>query len=449
MRAAVRHVWEFLRAFVRHRWGFRFKTRAALLDFQQRQIRRFLRIARQARFYHSRQAVPLDELPIVDKSTMLAAFADFNTAGISLESARAVALAAESNRDFKATLPRGVTVGTSSGTSGRPNLFLVTAHERSRWAGAILGRMLSPQSFARVINPLVRPLRIAFFLRANSNLYTSLDGWRIRFRFFDLMHPVDAHLAALSEYQPDVLVAPASVLSHIAECQRRRQVAIQPQQVINVAECLEPDDSELIAKTWGLPPQQIYQCTEGVLGFSCSAGSIHLNEECAHFEPQWLDEEHERFSALVTDFSRSTQMFIRFRMDDILHLSREPCACGRVSLRLRSIEGRQDDVLWLPSVHGNGLKPVFPDQIRRAMMLADTQCSDYRIEQDELTLKVAAANAGPRDEDSIKSALTKLFTAFDVQAPAIEQSTWCAQHSINKRRRIRCASKPGLMERSA
>ncbi len=449
MRAALLYVWEFVHAFVQHRWGFRFKTRTALLDFQKRQIRRFLQVAGQAHFYQVRQASSLHGLPIVDKSVMLAAFADFNTAGISLESARAVALTAESNRNFKATLPHGVTVGTSSGTSGRPNLFLVTAHERSRWAGAILGRMLSPQSLARVINPLVRPLRIAFFLRANSNLYTSLDGWRIRFRFFDLMHPVDAHLAALTDYQPDVLVAPASVLKHIAECQRLHQIAIRPQQVINVAECLEPDDSEAIARAWGRPPQQIYQCTEGVLGFSCSAGSIHLNEECVYFEPQWLDGEHERFSALVTDFSRSTQMFIRFRMDDILHLNPEPCACGRVSLRLHSIEGRQDDVLWLPSLQGNGLKPVFPDQIRRAMMLADTECSDYRIEQDELVLKVAAANPGPHDADSIRSALMELFKAFDVQAPSIEQSPWCAQHSINKRRRIRCASKPRLMDLSA
>jgi putative adenylate-forming enzyme len=449
VRAALLHVWTFVRAFVQHRWGFRFKTRAALVDFQQRQIRKFLRVAGQARFYQARQALSLHELPIVDKSTMLGAFADFNAAGISLESARAVALTAESNRDFKTTLPQGVTVGTSSGTSGRPNLFLVTAHERSRWAGAILGRMISPQAFARVINPLARPLRIAFFLRANSNLYTSLDGWRIRFRFFDLMRPVDAYLPALTDYQPDVLVAPASVLRHIAECQRRCQIAIQPQQVINVAECLEPDDSVVIAGTWGRPPQQIYQCTEGVLGFSCSAGSIHLNEECIYFEPQWLDDERDRFSALVTDFSRSTQMFIRFRMDDVLHVSHEPCICGRASLRLHSIEGRQDDVLWLPSVHGKDLKPVFPDQVRRAMMLADTQCSDYRIEQDEFVLKVAAANPGPGDADSIGAALTELFAALDVQAPSIEQSTWCAQHSINKRRRIRCASKPRLMNRSA
>ena len=449
MTAALLNVWTFVRAFVQHRWGFRFKTRTALLDFQRRQMSGFLRLAGRARFYEARRTLPLHELPIVDKSTMLAAFADFNTAGISFVGARAVALAAEASRDFKTTLPQGVTVGTSSGTSGRPNLFLATPRERSRWAGAILGRMLSPQSLARIVNPLVRPLRIAFFLRANSNLYTSLDGWRIRFRFFDLVRPVDAHLTALTDFQPDVLVAPASVLGHIAECQQRCQIAIHPQQVINVAECLEADDSRLIAATWGRAPQQIYQCTEGVLGFSCPAGSIHLNEQCVYFEPQWLDDERGRFSALITDFSRSTQMFIRFRMDDILHLNPEPCACGGVSLRLHSIEGRQDDVLWFPSVHGNGLKPVFPDQIRRAMLLADTQCSDYRIEQHDLILKVATANPGAEDAGSIKSALTELFTAFDLQPPRIEQSTWCIQHSIDKRRRIRCASKPHPMDRSA
>ncbi len=85
MRAALRYVWAFVRAFVQHRWGFRFRTRTALLDFQQRQIRRFLRVAGQARFYQARQPLSLTELPIVDKPTMLAAFADFNTAGISLD----------------------------------------------------------------------------------------------------------------------------------------------------------------------------------------------------------------------------------------------------------------------------------------------------------------------------------------------------------------------------
>jgi putative adenylate-forming enzyme len=444
------HLWTFLAAFLRHRWGFRFRSRAALEAFQRRQLRKLLRRATRAPFFQDGVATGLKALPITDKPTMLSAFAAFNTAGITLEQARHVALEAESTRDFSATLPQGLTVGSSSGTSGRPSLFLVSPQERAQWAGAVLGRMLSLRSLARIINPFARPLRIAFFLRANSNLYTTLNGWRIRFQFFDLVKPVDSHLPSLHAFRPDILVGPASVLRHIAESQRRAVLFLDPAQVVNVAECLEPDDADAIAAAFGRPVEQIYQCTEGVLGFSCPAGGIHLNEECVHVEPQWLDEGHSRFSAVVTDFSRATQMFIRFRMDDILHVDPLPCRCGRVTLRLSSIEGRADDVLLLPSRgSATDLTPIFPDQVRRAVMVAAPDCPDYQIEQHGLSVKLSTAGGRMSDLAAIRMALDSLFDSLDVQVGAMEPVDWRPLPPGQKRRRIRCISPPHNLARSA
>jgi putative adenylate-forming enzyme len=444
------HLWTFLAAFLQHRWGFRFRSRAALEAFQQRQLRKLLRRATRASFFEDRGATDLQALPITDKPTMLSAFAAFNTAGVTLEQARHVALEAEATRDFSTTLPQGLTVGSSSGTSGRSSLFLVSSHERAQWAGAVLGRMLSSTSLARIINPFARPLRIAFFLRANSNLYTTLNSWRIRFQFFDLVKPVDSHLPSLQAFRPDILVAPASVLRRIAESQQRRLLFLDPGQVVNVAECLEPDDADAIAAAFGRQVQQIYQCTEGVLGFSCAAGCIHLNEECVYIEPQWLDEGHSRFTALVTDFSRATQMFIRFRMDDVLHVDPLPCRCGRVTVRLSSIEGRADDVLVLPNRRSAAdLTPIFPDQIRRAVMVAAPDCPDYQIEQHGLSLTLSTAGERMSDLTAIRAALGNLFDSLDVQVSAVEPVEWCPIPSGQKRRRIRCISPPHNLARSA
>jgi putative adenylate-forming enzyme len=428
------HLWTFLAAFFRHRWGFRFRSRAALEAFQQRRLRRLLRRAARASFFQGRVATDLKALPITDKPTMLGAFAAFNTAGVTLEQARNVAFEAESTRDFSATLPQGLTVGSSSGTSGRPSLFLVSSHERAQWAGAVLGRMLSSTSLARIINPFARPLRIAFFLRANSNLYTTLNSWRIRFQFFDLVKPVDSHVPSLHAFRPDILVGPASVLRRIAESQRRGLLFLDPGQVVNVAECLEPDDADAIAAAFRRQVEQIYQCTEGVLGFSCSAGCIHLNEECVYFEPQWLDEGRSRFSALVTDFSRATQMFIRFRMDDILHVDPLPCRCGRVT-----VPGRRSAA---------DLTPIFPDQVRRAVMVAAPDCPDYQIEQHGLSIKLSTAGERMSDLAAIRAALGNLFDSLDVQVGAVEPVEWRPISSGQKRRRIRCISPPHNLARS-
>jgi putative adenylate-forming enzyme len=445
MTAWVGDVVAFLTTFVRHRWGYRFKDRRALLDYQRRQIARLLRsrIIR-ASFYHAHRDTPFTELPIVEKTDVLSSFENFNIYGISLASARGHAFEAERNRDFRPTLAGNISVGSSSGTSGQPSIFLVSQRERIMWAGAMLGRMLSPSSLRRLINPFSRPLRIAFFLRANSNLYTSLNSVRVQFVFFDLAYSLESHLTRLSRLMPDILVAPASVLRHLADCQQSGSVDVRPAQVISVAERLEEDDARAIASTWNSIPQQIYQCTEGFLGFTCKKGAIHLNEESVHFEPQWQDTERRRFTAVLTDFRRRTQLFVRYRMDDLLHVHSDPCDCGRVTLRLESIEGRQDEILWLPGGDSDALQPIFPDQVRRSIMLESPVCGDYRIEQHGMlfTLAMHGQDSESLGLEQITCALMKLCMALNARAPTIRTVDWVAPLGSEKRRRIRCLSRP-------
>jgi putative adenylate-forming enzyme len=435
----------FLKAFIRARWGYRFTDRGALERWQKQRLDHYLRhCLGSIGFYHHRARSRLEDLPVIDKQLLLANFQALNRHQVSLEAATALALRAEVLRDFRPTLPGGITVGLSSGTSGQRGVFLVSARERAAWAGTILARMLDGRSLRQLFNPFAARLKVTLCLRANSNLYSSVRNARIRFQFCDLLESMAHWLNDIARHQPDILVAPASVLRQLAGAQICGDLDIHPRQVISVAEVLERDDAQMIRRAWDCAPGEIYQCTEGLLGQTCAAGNIHLNEEFVHIEPRWLDAAHERFTPLITDFTRTTQIFARYHLDDILRVDRRPCSCGRVTLRLASIEGRQDDTLWLSDARGTTLQPVFPDVLRQ-MMVTATAVSDYRIAQrgDEWTVQLSTpASTHDQERRQVAEAIAGLCVRLGWQVPTLNFATWQPPAVGAKRRRIECAQRP-------
>ena len=437
--------------FARARWGLRFSNRERLWHWQRRRLDQFLaRQLSRASFYRSYVGARLADLPIVDKAVVLADFAAFNTRGISLERALSVALAAERSRDFLPTLD-DLTVGLSSGTSGTRSVFLVSPEERQRWSGLVLARLLTTASLRQLMQPWQPPLRIAFSLRANSNLYESVSHRRVRFTFHDLLDPFELHLRRLNADRPHVLVAPPTVLRRLAGSALDGALRIAPAQVVSVAEVIEADDRELIGRAFGVPIQEVYQATEGFLGASCRAGRIHLNEEFLHVEPEWIDADRRRFRPIVTDFTRTTQLVVRYRLDDVLRDSAGPCPCGAVTRSLEAVEGRADDVLWLPPKGGGPARAVFPDGVRRSMAVA-WPIRDYRIEQRDTTwhVQLDLDSAGSLDaESAVQRELDAMADGLGLAPPAIRFEMWCAPSPLDKRRRIRSVTPPAVIEKAS
>ena len=111
----------------------RFADRDALEAWQRRRLDRQVAAApRRYAYYAGTAPKVLADLPVLDKATIVEHFAELNRLGLPLDTALAAARAAEAGRDFSTTL-RGVSVGLSSGTSGRQSAFLTTAAERDRW----------------------------------------------------------------------------------------------------------------------------------------------------------------------------------------------------------------------------------------------------------------------------------------------------------------------------
>lgn len=428
--AVVRH-------FLHTRVCLDFRDRDRLLAWQRRRLKHFLQHQLpRAAWYRPWAGRPLAELPVVDKQQMLEHFSGMNTLGIELQAALDIGLRAEHSRDFSPRL-QGVSVGLSSGTSGQRGVFMATDDERALWAGTLLARALAPDLLRQMLALWRAPVRLAFFLRANSNVYTTLGSRRLHFRFYDLVAGLAGALDPLQQQQPHILVAPASVLVWLARCQLAGQLQLTPRQVLSVAEVLEPDDAQVVQRAFGVVVQQIYQATEGFLAYSCELGTLHLNEANVLFEEEWLDVGHTRFVPIITDFTRRTQLVVRYRLNDVLQLAATPCACGRAERALAAVEGRCDDILWLNGPDG-APRPLFPDVVRRALLLAATGADDWAVHQQDDGLHVQLQGENDAQlHDAVRAALRELCQAQGVVLPPVLFDAWQDRPVATKRRRIR------------
>ena len=311
--------------------------------------------------YRDQVPAALDTFPVQQKAEFMRDFNQINTCGLDLKDAMQVAVDSETSRDFEPTI-EGITVGLSSGTSGNRGLFLASSSERAVWVAAVLQRILG-WSFKK--------RKIAFFLRANSNLYSSVQSNFLAFEYFDLLKPLQEHLERIQQAQPDIVVGQPSLLVRLAHAQNDGRISIRPQRVFSVAEVLTDEDEALISQAFGIRVDQVYQCTEGLFGQTCAQGTLHLNEDWLIVEKEWLDDT--RFIPIITDLKRESQPVIRYRMNDILHIG--TCTCGSKMQAISRIEGRMDDVLEL------GGATIFPDFIRRAIVGAHPDITDYQVVQ--------------------------------------------------------------------
>jgi len=438
--------------FARTRWGLDFRDRTKLEAWQARRLNRFIReVLPRAPYYRDMGASQLADLPTMDKAAMMADFAARNTRGVSLDEAFAIGFKAETTRDFAPMLGSGadaLTVGLSSGTSGNRGVFLVSRDERLRWAGILLGRALPGHLLTRLLSPWTPPLRIAFFLRANSNLYTTLSSRRIDFGFHDLLEGVEHALPRLNASQPDVLVGPPSLLRALAAEARAGRLATAPSHIISVAEVLEDSDREAVAAAFGVATHQLYQATEGFLGYTCEHGTLHLNESFVHIEPDWLDDARTRFQPIVTDFTRDTQLIVRYRLNDVLRVRDTPCPCGRAEQAIAAIEGRADEVLWLPARADGRAVAIYPDRFRRAMLFAGPAVLEFDLTQSGMRFNVGLLSEGDRAEAiaRVSAELASLWQDLDVVAPVLVFTDWQAPAPGVKRRRVRLQQAPEGLE---
>ncbi len=421
-----------LSVFFRARYGKGFASREAIAQHQQKAFQHLRRnIMLRSPFYTPYAGKPLSDWPLMNKALMMEHFTDINTAGITKEEALHIALTSEQERDF-APMIRNIAVGLSTGTSGQRGLFASNKRERALWAALMLGRF-SPSFLQRQ--------RVSLFLRANNMLYERLGYALISFEFYDLLQSFNSHLQRLADQQPTVLIAPAQILGLLAQAQKERIINIAPRCIISVAEVLSPEDKSAIEAVFGVRVDQVYQCTEGVLGMTCRAGNLHLNETYMHIERDIIDEASGAFAPIITDLTRETQPVLKYRLDDILIPDNEPCPCGCASLRLKRIEGRCDDILYWHTADGT-LRMIPSDLIRQAVATARAGISDYRAVQHGQQLLEIWLEAADYEQACAEVTRNLAAQAVSVKAQLPELRFHAGIHTQYDQKRRRVIAKP-------
>lgn len=411
-----------------------FPSRKAIEVYQNKKIKKHLAfVLKHSPFYqnyYQNHQLEWETLPVISKREMMDHFDELNTVGITKKEAFQLAAKAEKTRDFSPKIDH-VSIGLSSGTSGNRGLFLVSENESAMWAGEVLAKLL-PGS-------LMDEHKIAFFLRANNNLYESTKSSKISFHFFDLVEDLKTHQNRLHELKPTIIIAPPSMLRMIAEWKGNNLIDITPGKIISVAEVLEDVDKTFIEEIFQQTLHQVYQATEGFLATTCSHGVLHMNEDIMAIQKEYLDKEKGIFVPIITDFTRRTQPLIRYRLNDLLIERKTPCPCGSHFLALERIDGRCDDIFHGVHEQTGKRHMLFPDFIRRAIMLSSDDILEYKVTQKELFLidiKLKVKNEKSVAEAMVIQELEKLWKENLLVLPKFSFTTYDLITSDRKRKRI-------------
>jgi phenylacetate-CoA ligase len=186
-------------------------------------------------------------------------------------------------------------------------------------------------------------------------------------------------------------------------------------------------------------------CGPGV-ATECLAGRDGLHVQEDHFVVEVIDPADGSPVApgaegelVFTTLTKEALPLIRYRTGDIGRLVEEPCRCGRTTVRLSGLRGRQDDMLIVRGVN------LYPSEVERLLLTVVGAGPHYRLvldrpgAMDELTLECEpAAGADPeslrRETERLLKEETGLRIAVAVRDPgSLPRSEGKAVRVIDRR----------------
>ncbi|MBW1645496.1 MAG: phenylacetate--CoA ligase [Deltaproteobacteria bacterium] len=117
-------------------------------------------------------------------------------------------------------------------------------------------------------------------------------------------------------------------------------------------------------------------------GVSCECleaqNGLHVQED--YFYPEIIDPDTgeplpygEKGELVITTLMKEGIPLIRYRLRDISCLNPEPCICGRTTVRMARVSGRNDDMLIIRGVN------VFPSQIESVLLMNSELEPHYQL----------------------------------------------------------------------
>lgn len=165
--------------------------------------------------------------------------------------------------------------------------------------------------------------------------------------YLSIHTPVAEHLPVLVRYRPHIIYAfPSYLLDLITVAERERLALPRIAALYTSSEVLTPAARRRIERSFGGRVCDVYGSTEfKEVAWQCHGGRYHLNAESVHIEAPAGG----RYGPVVlSSLCNFAMPLLRFSIGDRAVFGSGACACGRQSLTLLAIEGREGDMIDLP-----------------------------------------------------------------------------------------------------
>lgn len=250
-------------------------------------------------------------------------------------------------------------VCTSSGTTGRPGLFVHDRHACAVYLG-MFGRLdatwLSWRDFARME---LRGDRVAAVVGTGGHfagaswvqfMRTVNPRWRRSWKLVSAQWPTDRIVAELNAHDPAiVLIYPSSLLQLLVP-RERGELTISPLSIEVGGEAMSRGARQRAEAAFGCPVRTVYGASElDPIAFSCDADWLHYSSDWAILEPVQADftptpPGQASDTVLLTNLANRVAPIIRYDLGDSVTMRPDPCPCGSALPALR-VAGRSDESL--------------------------------------------------------------------------------------------------------
>ena len=260
-------------------------------------------------------------------------------------------------------------VWTSSGTSGKPGIFVQDAQSLAAFDAldALRLRGMRPglpplgawgagQRFAFVAatgGHFAGVASIQRLKRTAASMTPSLLQWLAPMvQTFSVLDPLDELARELQAFAPTVLICYPSCAAALAQAQTEGALKLKLAEVWVGGEQLTDEQRTRIRGAFGCALRNNYGSSEFFsMAWECAHGRLHLNDDWLILEP--VDRQlrpvpigEPSHSVLLTNLANRVQPLLRYRLGDSVRFAAEPCTCGS-GFPVIEVQGRADHTLVL------------------------------------------------------------------------------------------------------
>ncbi len=283
---------------------------------------------------------------------------------------------------FAVPLKQVVRVHASSGTTGKPTVVGYTKRDIDTWS-ELMARSLSAAGVTK--EDIIQNAYGYGLFTGGLGVHYGAE------RIGATVIPISGgnskrQIMIMKDFGATALTCTPSYALHLAEV--AQEMGVDPRSTnlkvgIFGAEPWTEEMRREIEETWNIKAIDIYGLSEIIgpgVSIECeeAQNGLHIFED--HFIAEIIDPETgenlpygEYGELVITTLTKEAFPVIRYRTRDITRLIKEPCICGRTTVRMDRVRGRTDDMLIIRGVN------VFPSQIEEVIMSTKGVLPHYMI----------------------------------------------------------------------